>query len=63
MPVVAQQAQSQTPLAPGLSERLDELTNVDLLARSVLDLVYQCFNSPRCEGYDKEGKWQVTSRY
>jgi hypothetical protein len=44
-------------------ERLEEVTNVDPLARQLLDLTYQCFNVSRCEAYDQEGNWLPEGRY
>jgi hypothetical protein len=44
-------------------ERIEDVTIVDDLARSVLDLVYQCFNVARCEAYDQNGNWVLKDRY
>lgn len=44
-------------------DRLEAVENVDEVARPMLDLVYQCFNVPKCEAYDQNGRWQPSSRY
>jgi Putative DNA-binding domain len=38
-------------------ERLEDTVDIDEVARPAIELVYQSFNVPRCEAYDKDGKW------
>jgi hypothetical protein len=36
---------------------LDGLTDVDSVVRPTLDILWQCFDEPRCLEYDAEGRW------
>ena len=31
--------------------------NLDAIARPILDVLYQCYGQPRCNLFDKDGKW------
>lgn len=56
------------PIAPAADRRnllvpetwipaLDGFTNVDPTVRPMLDILWQCFDEPRCLEYDAEGHW------
>lgn len=36
---------------------LDGLTDVDSVVRPILDILWQCFDEPRCLEYDADGQW------
>jgi hypothetical protein len=36
---------------------LDNLTDVDVAVRPTLDILWQCFDEPRCLEYDAHGRW------
>lgn len=36
---------------------LDGLTDVDPIVRPVLDILWQCFDEPRCLEFDADGRW------
>jgi hypothetical protein len=39
-------------------EELSAASDIDSIARPMLDIVWQCFGLERCLDYDKEGKWR-----
>jgi hypothetical protein len=43
-------------------DNLDAITDVDAIARPILDSLWQCFGEPRCELYDRAGKWNPPNR-
>ena len=56
------------PIAPAADRRnllvpetwipaLDGLENVDPVVRPILDILWQCFDAPRCLEYDANGRW------
>lgn len=56
---IAQEADRGNLLAPETwIAALDGLTDVDPIVRPVLDILWQCFDEPRCLEYDADGRWR-----